>query len=190
MTHSAHAAAARCVDTPRVARIALAAALVVLAAALVAPAALPAGQGTRSSLASGLLAQVNAVRAEHHLAPLKANARLEASASQHTQEMLADGYFAHESADGTTFWTRIARWYAPKGGGRAWSVGENLLWSSPDVSSAGALRIWMASPPHRANLLDPRWREIGLAALHAAHAPGVFGGHAATIVTADFGVRR
>ena len=48
----------------------------------------------------------------------------------------------------------------------------------------------MGSPGHRANLLSPRWREIGIAAVHAASAPGVYGGHEVTIVTADFGVRR
>ena len=49
--------------------------------------------------------------------------------------------------------------------------------------------MWLASPPHRANLLDPHWREVGLSAVHATSAPGVYGGEAATIVTADFGVR-
>jgi uncharacterized protein YkwD len=47
----------------------------------------------------------------------------------------------------------------------------------------------MNSPPHRANLLSPRWREVGLAAVHVGRAPGVYGGREVTIVTADFGVR-
>ena len=71
-----------------------------------------------------------------------------------------------------------------------WSVGENLLWSSPDVDAAGALDMWMNSPEHRKILLTARWREIGLAAVHVAAAPGTYGGREVTIVTADFGVRR
>jgi uncharacterized protein YkwD len=47
----------------------------------------------------------------------------------------------------------------------------------------------MQSPHHRANLLNPRWREIGLAAVHSDSAPGVYSGQSATIITADFGVR-
>ena len=50
--------------------------------------------------------------------------------------------------------------------------------------------MWLNSPPHRANLLQPKWREIGLGGVHAASAPGAFGGLPATILTADFGVRR
>ena len=73
---------------------------------------------------------------------------------------------------------------------RYWSVGENLLWSSPDVSAGGALRMWLASPEHRANLMNPRWREIGVSAIHESHAPGIYKGLDVTIVTTDFGVRR
>ena len=47
----------------------------------------------------------------------------------------------------------------------------------------------MNSPEHRANLLDRSWREVGLSAVHAASAPGVYGGDEVTIVTADFGFR-
>lgn len=103
--------------------------------------------------------------------------------------MARRGFFAHESADGTAFWKRVQRYY-PQGRYRFWAVGENLLWSSPSVDPAGAMRMWMASPPHRANLLTNRWREIGLSAVHVASAPGVYGGREVTVVTADFGVRR
>jgi uncharacterized protein YkwD len=51
------------------------------------------------------------------------------------------------------------------------------------------LKLWLASPPHRANLLDPRWREVGLVAVHTARAPGVYANSPTTIVTADFGAR-
>ena len=47
----------------------------------------------------------------------------------------------------------------------------------------------MRSRPHRVNLLNPRWREIGLAAVHSPSAPGAYREMAVTIVTADFGVR-
>jgi uncharacterized protein YkwD len=48
----------------------------------------------------------------------------------------------------------------------------------------------LASPTHRENLLAPAWREIGLGAVHAIGAGGVYNGLDATILTADFGVRR
>ncbi|MFL5953534.1 MAG: CAP domain-containing protein [Gaiellaceae bacterium] len=144
---------------------------------------------TLSGLESGVLQQLNKIRAQHGLIPLKLNARLTAAATQHSREMGADGYFEHNSVDGTAFWKRIGHWYASSGFGY-WSVGENLLWSSPEVEAAGALQLWMNSPEHRANILTPRWREIGVSAVHLQAAPGTYRGLEVTIVTTDFGVRR
>jgi uncharacterized protein YkwD len=103
--------------------------------------------------------------------------------------MADQGYFQHESADGSAFWKRLQRFY-PSSPWRYWSVGENLLWSSPDVDASGALQMWLNSPEHKANLLTARWREIGVSAVHVAAAPGTFRGLDVTIVTTDFGVRR
>jgi uncharacterized protein YkwD len=103
--------------------------------------------------------------------------------------MGASGYFEHESLDGTAFWKRIARWYGSSGYAY-WSVGENLLWSAPDVDAPGAIDLWMHSPEHRANILSPRWREIGISAQHFASAAGAYKGAEVTIITTDFGVRR
>jgi hypothetical protein len=38
-------------------------------------------------------------------------------------------------------------------------------------------------------MLNPRWREVGVAAVHRPAAPGFFGGRPATVITADFGRR-
>jgi len=141
------------------------------------------------TLEAGLLVQINALRTSHHLAPLRLSTTLGAAARQHSTEMAARGYFSHSSADGSHFDRRIARYY-PMGSRRFWSVGENLLWSSPDVDAPGALQMWLASPEHKANLLTARWREIGISAVHTAAAPGAYGGREVTIVTTDFGVRR
>jgi uncharacterized protein YkwD len=167
----------------------------IAAAALLAPAAAAAPrhqQGTRAALSpleSGVLVDINTFRRQHHLTPLKLNAKLTAAAQQHTDEMAQDGYFAHNSANGTQFWQRIQSFYASSPWSY-WSVGENLLWSSPDVTPARALQLWLASPEHRKNLMNPAWREIGVAAVHENAAPGVYNGLDVTIVTTDFGVRR
>ena len=144
---------------------------------------------TMQSLEAGLLVEVNGLRREHGLVPLRLSSRLSRAAHQHSAEMAARGYFSHSSADGSHFDRRIARFY-PMGKRRYWSVGENLLWSSHDVEAAGALQMWLDSPEHRKNLLTARWREIGLSAVHAATAPGTYRGREVTIVTADFGIRR
>ncbi len=136
-----------------------------------------------------LLVQLNGVRRVHALSPLKASGPLFDAADRHTGEMGRAGYFSHASLDRTPFWRRIERSY-PSAGRRCWSVGEVLLWASPTVSPSEAIRMWMNSPAHRANLLDPAWREVGIAASHfGGSTPGIFAGQSVTVVTADFGVR-
>ena len=145
------------------------------------------GQTTMAVLARGVLFELNRIRAEHHLALLTLNTDLSTAAAQHTSEMITDGYFAHESHDGAAFWKRMTGY--TNGAQHSWSVGENLLWSAGAVNSNEALKLWMDSPEHRANILSPDWRQIGIAAVHAASAPGTFGDSAVTVITTDFGVR-
>jgi uncharacterized protein YkwD len=163
--------------------------LAAVAAALPASAARSRPTVALTSLEQGVLADLNAFRAAHHLAALKLSASLTAAARNHSQQMEAEGYFAHNSFDGTAFWKRIQAFY-PSSHFGFWSVGENLLWSSPDVDAQKALAMWENSPEHLKNMLDPHWREIGVSAVHTLRAPGVYQGLAVTIVTTDFGVRR
>ena len=167
--------------------------MVGLAAAAAAPSsATPAGVSAPVSLDAldtGVIQQVNVIRRQHGLAPVKLNQSLAEAATSHSDEMASDGYFDHASFDGTAFWKRIGRWYG-SGGYTYWSVGENLLWSSAETDAPKALRLWMASKPHRANILNAGWREVGVSAVHIAQGPGVYGGDPATIITLDFGVRR
>jgi uncharacterized protein YkwD len=141
-----------------------------------------------SALEAEVLAEVNATRRQRGLQPLRFSVALSRAADSHSRDMARRGYFSHTSPDGAAFWRRVERFY-PSTGFRSWTVGENLVWASPDLTAASALSMWMGSPPHRANLLSRQWREIGLSAVHATSAPGFFGGHPATIVTANFGSR-
>jgi len=142
-----------------------------------------------SALEQGVLVDINTFRAAHHLTPLRLSASLTAAARSHSLQMEQDGYFAHDSLDGTAFWRRIQSFY-PSSTFGFWSVGENLLWSSPGVDAQQALSMWEGSPEHLKNLLDPHWREVGVSAVHSAGAPGVYHGLPVTIVTTDFGVRK
>jgi uncharacterized protein YkwD len=166
-----------------------AALLAAAVAATGAPAAPSHPAVALSSLEQGVLTDINAFRASHGLAPLRLSASLTAAARSHSVQMETDGYFAHNSFDGTAFWKRIQGFY-PSSHFGYWSVGENLLWSAPDVDAQKALTMWEGSPEHRKNMLDPHWREIGVSAVHSTSAPGVYNGLSVTIVTTDFGVRK
>ena len=139
-------------------------------------------------LESGVLDDLNAIRRSHGLVPVRLSRPLSAAADEHSRSMGTFGYFEHDSRDGSAFWKRVQRYYG-SGSYANWSVGENLLWSSGGVDASRALKLWMESPAHRANILTPRWREVGLSAVSVPAAPGVFGGRNVVIITSDFGVR-
>jgi uncharacterized protein YkwD len=159
------------------------------ACALVAPAAASERGAGQDQLERSLLAEINELRAQRGLEPLRLSTRLSAAADAHSRAMVANGFFAHASKDGTSFSKRVQRWYRSRGYAY-WAAGENLLWASPTVAPEEALAMWLESPPHRKILLAPKWEEIGLSAVHATSAPGVFEGLEVTVITADFGVRR
>lgn len=134
-----------------------------------------------------LLEAINDLRRARGLGPLHLSRALAAVAGRHSMSMGEHGVFEHTSLDGSPFFMRLEAAY-PRKGGRVWSVGENLAWASPGLSARQTLELWLASPPHRENLLSPVWRDIGLGAVHG-FAGGVYGGRDVTILTADFGVR-
>jgi uncharacterized protein YkwD len=139
-------------------------------------------------LESQVLVELNKIRRQHGLAPVRLSRQLSAAADAHSRAMGTFGFFDHNSRDGSEFWKRVQRFYSPEGY-QSWSVGENLLWSSGHLSADAALELWMESPGHRKNILTARWREIGLSALKVSSAPGVYGGRDVVIITTDFGVR-
>ena len=141
------------------------------------------------SLEAALLAELNVVRAENGLRTLRLDTQLTAAAGQHSREMVKSGYFGHESADGSVFWKRIKRFYGPRVRPGTWAVGENLLWRESGVSARAAVRAWLRSPGHRENLLGPSFRDVGIAALRATAAPGVYGHRRVLVLTVDFGAR-
>jgi uncharacterized protein YkwD len=162
---------------------------VAFASATTAQAALDRHARSSGTRARRVLAELNELRLQRDLVPLRLSAGLTAAAREHSSEMAHNGFFAHESFDGSRVEDRINHYYS-SAGSRSWAVGENLAWASPQLGARRTLRMWLRSPVHRDNLFAPEWREIGIGAVHAASAPGIFGGAPVTIVTADFGVRR
>jgi uncharacterized protein YkwD len=164
------------VSRTRALRFALALAALA-AAALLADSALATSRSEKSltTLNHQVLAAVNRFRVAHGLMALRESGALDRSARQHSLEMGRLGYFSHSSHDGTPFWKRIRRYYAARNDSY-WSVGENLVWRSPSLSAPEALSLWIASPPHLANLLSTQWHQIGVSAVSVAHGPGVYGG--------------
>ena len=125
---------------------------------------------------ASLLSVVNGVRADYGLRPLKVDVRLVRAARSHSATVLRTDRFAHGAFD-----VRLRRH-----GVRGPLLGENLAWGTGRRASASAVvRGWLASPSHRANLLRPGFRRIGIGAVTGAFA----GYRGATVFTADFAGR-
>jgi uncharacterized protein YkwD len=139
-------------------------------------------------LEAAVLDELNLVRLEHGLGQLRVCPSLTEAADQHSLAMVRAGYFAHESPDGSYFAKRLKWFYKPRSARRRWTVGENLIWRTERLSARAAVGAWLASPGHRENLLGP-FHEVGISAVRAVAAPGVYGHRCVVVLTVDFGAR-
>ena len=99
---------------------------------------------------------VNAARQANGLPDLAIEPRLQRAARERTADLAAHGYFAHEWHDGTPFASWIIRYWPCVG------VGEILVMRTPSLNAQQAVQLWLASPGHRANMLSPDWRNMGV----------------------------
>ena len=163
--------------------------LACLAAGGVSAATSVASPTTRMQpLEQEILQQLNTTRAARGLRAVVASTALQTAAIAHSRSMLVQGFFEHESFDGSPFSDRLKRYY-PSAKFERWSVGENLLYTTGEVDAAGVIQAWLDSPGHRLNMLSPTWREVGIGVLHTSSAGGTFAGEPTLVVTMDLGAR-
>ena len=132
-----------------------------MVAVVVAVAALasPLRAERRSSVtfdARQIVALTNESRRRAGLPPVVVDERLMAAARAKLFDMLKRDYFAHRTPDGRQPWA-----FMQAAGYRYQMAAENLARGyddEPEVQQA-----WMKSHGHRANILNPRFTEIGVA---------------------------
>lgn len=102
-----------------------------------------------------MLAEVNALRRKAGAPELRMNPALQKAAQAHAQDMLDRGFFAHKSPSGTTVRERATQ------AGYKWrNIGENIAEGQKSVDEV--VSTWMDSPGHRQNMLEPKFRELGI----------------------------
>jgi uncharacterized protein YkwD len=144
----------------------------------------PSHLSTRAA-AHALQCLINGVRAQHGLRAVRADGRLRLAARRHADDMAAHDFFAHESPGGATVASRVKHAGYLSGGAREWWLGEALAWGRASAGAPRAiLRGLLKSPPHRAILLDPNFRDLGVGVAHGAPRGGDKG---ALTVDLDFG---
>lgn len=125
--------------------------------------------------AKGLLAATNKQRVSNGQQPLAMNAQLAEAAKLKVQNMFAQQYWAHTAPDGTAPW----HWFEVAGYSYE-SAGENL--AKDFNTNASAVAAWMASPTHRANILNSTYQDVGFAIMDS-----MLNGEPTTLVVAMYG---
>jgi uncharacterized protein YkwD len=132
-----------------------------------------------------MLCFLNAERARYGLRPLRLDRRLSDASRRHAADMARKDYFSHDSLSGASFVDRI-RGSGYLRGARRWTVAENIAWGSGTRATPRSIgQAWMYSPGHRANILNPAYRDIGVGIAAGTPSPGLAGATYAT----DFGAR-
>lgn len=155
-------------------RLRLLAAAVASTLAAAAPAATPAPAAAQSTLTADLLALLNGDRAAAGLAPLSWSGALAGIAESapyagcgfpvagRAEDLIQRNYFAHAilGCGGRNVFAMMSAAGVP------YSVaGENIGWTYQGDPAAVARWLeahFMASPEHRANILEPRYTSVGI----------------------------
>lgn len=126
--------------------------------------------------ASGLLQATNSQRVSNGQAGLGLNSLLNSAAQAKANDMVARNYWSHTTPDGQQPWV-----FVQNAGYRYSKAGENLAYGF--ATSADTVTGWMNSAPHRANILDAGFTEVGFG---IANSPNFVGIGQTTVVVAMY----
>jgi uncharacterized protein YkwD len=142
---------------------------------------------TAERVVTATVCLLNVERGTRGLPALRGRVELGTAAGRYAAEMVRRQFFDHVSPTGSTMTSRVRATRYLRGAD-GWSLGENIAWAvGADATAEGTVRAWMSSPPHRANILDAAFRDVGIGVSQGAPLPvatadptatfvGVFGG--------------
>jgi uncharacterized protein YkwD len=134
------------------------------------------------------LCLINRERTTRGRRALRQNRHLRRVAERYSRQMVRHGFFEHVGHDGSTVLSRIKNATSYLQSAVGWSVGENLYWGSGRLATpAESVKAWINSPGHRRNMLNRRFRDIGIGI--ALGAPQNVGGSPSATYTTEFGTR-
>ena len=143
---------------------------------------------TNAQAARSIRCLINQTRHRHGLKHLQSNGRLERAARKHTGYMKRHHCFSHNCPGEPSFVARLQRVHYIVNGLRYWSVAENIAWGAGARGTPKAIvRGWMHSPGHRANILNPQFKHLGVG--FARGCPRGTRADGGTYTT-DFGMRK
>ncbi len=98
-----------------------------------------------------IISETNKLRAQHGLAPVKRDGNLDKVAQNWANHLAQIDELNHRPQ----FWTKYPA-YLNRGGS------ENILQAWKDYSAHDLVQIWYNSPGHRANMLSPKAKTLGV----------------------------
>jgi Cysteine-rich secretory protein family len=107
-----------------------------------------------------ILGRINALRQQNGLLPLDLSSTLTAAAQRHSDDMARTGNIDHTGSDGSTVDSRIRD--AGYGHWRNFGLWGENIYGGQMANVDAAWNFWINSQVHRANILKPRYREIGI----------------------------
>lgn len=134
--------------------------------------------GEARAIAKNIIVISNTERSRLHLSNVYENETLNKAAEQKLKDMFSKNYWDHTGPNGETAWDFIK-----ESGYTYLLAGENLARGFP--SSTETVKAWMDSPTHRANILNNKFKEIGVAV-----GSGKIKGNLTTVVVQLFGEPR
>ena len=117
-----------------------------------------------AALESGLHTAINEVRAAQGLLRLQRDPSLDAVAREHSEDMAARHYLAHETPEGLDPPQRMKR----AGVSGYTLAGENVGTTTRGDPNREIVDAWMASPVHRDNVLAPVFNSTGVGIARSA----------------------
>ncbi|WP_205780541.1 CAP domain-containing protein [Mucilaginibacter limnophilus] len=93
--------------------------------------------------------------------PLVWNELLEKAAQGHAEDMYRKHYFSHQSKDGRKIQDRITTAGYTFKGFRSFVIGENIAYGQQSIEEVQ--NGWFKSEGHCRNLMNPEFKEIGVA---------------------------
>lgn len=106
---------------------------------------------------------INRERTRRGRAALLRSGELRKAARRQARRMVRRNFFAHVGPDGSTLLSRVTGGTSYVRGGRGFALAENLHWGvSQRATPRQIVRGWMRSSGHRRNMLDRRYRHIGI----------------------------
>jgi uncharacterized protein YkwD len=157
------------------------------AASSCANANLTPAAGNVEQVRAAVLCLINQEREHHGEGALAPNAKLTHAAQAHSRDMVEQDYFSHVAPDGATPLERMrASGYLPNSQD-GYVVGENIAWGTMWLATPQSIvSAWMASPGHRANILDGAYRETGVG-VEPRPPASLAEGQPGALYTQDFG---